>query len=51
MILQTNFDNFVKGEEFSVRFDPLLGSGIFNSDGHQWYFARKLAANIFSQAR
>lgn len=32
-------------------FGPILGHGIFTSDGEQWYWQRKLATNIFSVKR
>ena len=32
-ILKDDFDNFEKGEEFRVRFEEMLGEGIFNIDG------------------
>ncbi|KAJ3103585.1 hypothetical protein HDU97_010005 [Phlyctochytrium planicorne] len=59
-ILKTNFDNYVKGvhEEEGVKkelsiligdrlhrvLEPLLGDGIFNTDGHQ----RKVSSHIFT---
>lgn len=32
-------------------FGPVLGHGIFTSDGADWYWQRKLAINIFSVKR
>lgn len=32
-------------------FGPILGHGIFTSDGAEWYWQRKLATNIFSVKR
>jgi hypothetical protein len=31
-ILKTNFDNYPKGPEMKVRFQELLGDGIFNAE-------------------
>lgn len=47
-VLSVHFDAFEKGPEFRTRFEPLLGHGIFNSDGDQWKFQRKIASHIFS---
>ena len=33
LVLKDDFDNFEKGEEFRVRFEEMLGEGIFNIDG------------------
>jgi len=32
-------------------FGPVLGHGIFTSDGDAWYWQRKLATHIFSVKR
>ncbi|ORZ30371.1 cytochrome P450 [Catenaria anguillulae PL171] len=50
-ILKTNFDNYVKGPAFHAIHAPLLGNGIFNSDGEHWRKQRKTAANIFTIAQ
>lgn len=47
-ILKGNFDNFEKGKPFYSRMFPLLGNGIFNVDGHEWYTQRKTAAAVFN---
>lgn len=47
-VLQTKFDNFIKGNEFKKRMDPFLGDGIFNTDGDKWYHHRKTSANLFN---
>ncbi|XP_024543474.1 cytochrome P450 704B1 [Selaginella moellendorffii] len=47
-ILKTNFANYPKGEEFHEIFEPLLGNGIFNSDGEPWRIQRKTASFEFS---
>ncbi|OVA05976.1 Cytochrome P450 [Macleaya cordata] len=43
-ILKTNFDNYPKGKSFHVILGDLLGHGIFNVDGEQWKFQRKMAS-------
>jgi cytochrome P450 len=50
-VLKTKNDSFVKGQLFVKNFAPLLGHGIFTSDGEQWLWQRKLATNIFSVKR
>ncbi|KAI9139569.1 cytochrome P450 [Paraphysoderma sedebokerense] len=47
-ILKTNFDNFIKGHIFYENQMPLLGHGIFNSDGDAWRVQRKVASHIFN---
>eukprot|EP01012_Entosiphon_sulcatum_P002748 TRINITY_DN1064_c0_g1_i1.p1 TRINITY_DN1064_c0_g1~~TRINITY_DN1064_c0_g1_i1.p1 ORF type:complete len:539 (-),score=135.57 TRINITY_DN1064_c0_g1_i1:601-2217(-) len=47
-VLKTDFDSFEKGEPFRDRFTELLGNGIFNADGKQWYEQRKTAVHMFS---
>jgi len=48
-VLKRNFDNYVKGDLLAVPFTDLLGSGIFNVDGQQWYHQRKLASRMFTK--
>jgi len=48
-VLKGNFDNYVKGDLLSVPFADLLGSGIFNVDGENWYHQRKLASRMFTK--
>lgn len=43
-ILKTNFDNFPKGKPFSAILGDFLGRGIFNVDGSQWKFQKKMAS-------
>ncbi|KAD5508639.1 hypothetical protein R6Q59_030731 [Mikania micrantha] len=43
-MIKTNFDNYPKGKAFSTILGDLLGRGIFNVDGHSWWFQRKLAS-------
>jgi len=47
-ILKDNFDNYVKGPAMKFRFTPLLGDGIFNSDGESWRWHRKTSAYLFN---
>ncbi|KAL2920115.1 hypothetical protein HK105_200181 [Polyrhizophydium stewartii] len=47
-ILKTNFPNIIKGPFIKVRFQELLGDGIFNSDGEHWRLQRKTASHIFT---
>ncbi|PKA66839.1 Cytochrome P450 94A1 [Apostasia shenzhenica] len=42
-ILQARFDVYPKGAAFSAVLGDLLGRGIFNADGEDWRFQRKLA--------
>eukprot|EP01031_Cornospumella_fuschlensis_P039477 gene39477-48058_t len=47
-ILKTNFENFGKsGGNFKPKMQGLLGNGIFNADGDQWYVHRKTSAHLF----
>lgn len=46
-ILKGNFDNYGKGGVFKPRMQGLLGDGIFNADGHQWFAHRKTSAHLF----
>ncbi|WOL12673.1 hypothetical protein Cni_G21440 [Canna indica] len=43
-MLKTRFDNFPKGKPFSAILGDLLGHGIFNVDGDEWRFQRKMAS-------
>jgi cytochrome P450 len=47
-VLKTNFDNYVKGDLITPKLMPLLGHGIFNSDGSTWKMQRKMASHMFS---
>ena len=47
-ILKSNFENFGKsGGAFKPKFQGLLGDGIFNADGQQWFAHRKTSAHLF----
>ncbi|KAF8307675.1 cytochrome P450 [Clavulina sp. PMI_390] len=51
-ILAGNFNNYVKGENpFRRATRPVLGVGVFNSDGAMWKFHRTLARPFFSRER
>lgn len=45
------FYDFVKGDEQRELIGPLLGRGIFVSDGHEWMRQRKTAARMFKTSR
>ncbi|KAJ3322246.1 Protein kinase alk2, partial [Boothiomyces sp. JEL0866] len=47
-ITSTNFENYVKGDYTKPRMTDVLGNGIFNTDGHDWFTQRKLAAKILT---
>lgn len=47
-ILKTKFDNYPKGDRMSNIFSELLGAGIFNADGVQWYHQRKATSHMFT---
>ncbi|KAI8813883.1 cytochrome P450 [Cladochytrium replicatum] len=47
-VLKTKFESFEKGDQFKEIMHPLLGSGIFNSDGETWRKQRKVASHIFN---
>jgi cytochrome P450 len=47
-VLKKNFENFGKtGGSFKSKAQGLLGNGIFNADGEQWYVHRKTSAHLF----
>lgn len=50
-VLKTRMPNYNKGATFRHNLGPLLGHGIFTSDGSAWHWQRKLAANVFSVKR
>ncbi|KAG0325089.1 Protein kinase alk2 [Podila humilis] len=47
-ILRINFWAYEKGEYFKSVLYPLVGEGIFGSDGQHWRWQRKLASRIFT---
>ncbi|KAJ3322244.1 Protein kinase alk2 [Boothiomyces sp. JEL0866] len=47
-VTSTNFENYVKGRFMKCRMTDVLGNGIFNTDGHDWYVTRKLSSKVFT---
>jgi cytochrome P450 len=51
-VLKTNFENYAKGEDFFIsRMRDLLGDGIFNADGSNWYHQRKTSSQMFTHKK
>ena len=50
-ILATQFHDYGKGEPFHREFEPLLGDGIFATDGAQWHASRQLLRPQFNKSR
>lgn len=48
-ILQSNFDNYGKGDVWIRNLGEMLGVGIFAVDGARWKVHRKLMSNMFSR--
>ncbi|KAJ7625746.1 cytochrome P450 [Roridomyces roridus] len=51
LILSTDFNNYVKGEQFKFNFHSVLGDGVFNSDGETWKYHRAMTKPFFSRDR
>ncbi|KAF7338915.1 hypothetical protein MSAN_02214800 [Mycena sanguinolenta] len=51
ILLATEFNSFEKGEDTRVVFEPLLGLGIFSSDGELWKFHRAMTRPFFKRDR
>ncbi|KAJ7645438.1 cytochrome P450 [Mycena polygramma] len=51
IILSTDFNNYVKGEQFRFGMSSVLGTGVFNSDGEMWKFHRGMSRPFFSRDR
>ncbi|KIK67201.1 hypothetical protein GYMLUDRAFT_37268 [Collybiopsis luxurians FD-317 M1] len=51
LILATDFNNYVKGERFQQNMGPMLGVGVFNSDGDMWKFHRSMTRPFFVRDR
>ncbi|KAE8378007.1 cytochrome P450 alkane hydroxylase [Aspergillus bertholletiae] len=49
-ILSTNFEDYVLGSRLKV-FGPLLGSGIFTTDGSRWQHSRAMIRPTFKKAQ
>lgn len=47
-ILYHNFKNYPKGEIMRTIFHDLLGNGIFNADGQEWFHQRKTTSHMFT---
>ncbi|KAJ7972069.1 putative Cytochrome P450 [Quillaja saponaria] len=47
-MLKTNFDNYPKGDLFTIPLHDFLGQGIFNIDGEPWKVQRKTASYGFN---
>lgn len=47
-ILKTNFENYPKGLDNYDKLVDLLGGGIFNADGMDWYHQRKISSHMFT---
>ncbi|KAI9349291.1 cytochrome P450 [Zopfochytrium polystomum] len=47
-VLKSNVENYDKGMPFKSSFRPLLGDGIFASDGETWRRHRKTSSHIFT---
>nr|ATG29903.1 CYP94P6 [Taxus chinensis] len=47
-LLKTRFENYPKGDFFSLHLHDLLGTGIFNADGEAWKLQRRVASYEFS---
>ncbi|KAJ7511189.1 cytochrome P450 [Mycena galericulata] len=50
-MLSTQFASFEKGAEFRNVFRPLLGTGVFASDGAMWKFHRDMTRPFFEKQR
>ncbi|KAJ1409153.1 cytochrome P450, partial [Ochromonadaceae sp. CCMP2298] len=46
-VLKNNFENYNKSGGFKLKMQGLLGDGIFNTDGQQWFSHRKTSASLF----
>ena len=46
--LEDNFESVQKGAQICEAYEPLLGHGIFVSNGETWKFHRKVASRMFS---
>ena len=47
-VLVDKFPNYEKGPQWRTAFMDLLGTGIFNADGHAWRKQRKVSSHEFS---
>ncbi|KAE9407488.1 cytochrome P450 [Gymnopus androsaceus JB14] len=51
IILATDFNNYVKGENFQKNMSAMLGVGVFNADGDMWKFHRSMTRPFFTRDR
>ncbi|PNX71834.1 cytochrome p450 94a1-like protein [Trifolium pratense] len=47
-ILKNQFNNYEKGSRFTTTLSDFLGNGIFNTDGENWKFQRRVASHEFN---
>lgn len=47
-VMSTNFANYPKGPWIGTKLSDLLGRGICNVDGKEWYHQRKTASHMFT---
>ncbi|KAK9057367.1 hypothetical protein SSX86_022202 [Deinandra increscens subsp. villosa] len=47
-ILKTRFSTYEKGDTFRTTLSDLLGDGIFNIDGDEWKFQRRVSSHEFN---
>ncbi|KAI8847576.1 cytochrome P450 [Chytridium lagenaria] len=47
-VLKGNFEAYEKGRYLTNGLRPLLGDGIFNTDGDNWKWQRKVSSHIFT---
>jgi cytochrome P450 len=50
-ILSDNFENYEKGDLLSELIKPIMGFGIFNSNGDRWRHKRRVALQLFTARR
>ncbi|KAF9490990.1 cytochrome P450, partial [Pleurotus eryngii] len=48
LILATDFNNYERGPRFIETIAPVLGTGVFNSDGSMWKFHQSMTRPFFS---
>lgn len=50
-VLQDNYANYEKGEKYRAALSPLMGNGLFTSEGAFWLRQRRLAQGAFHRAQ
>jgi len=48
-VLQDNHPNYIRGERYRKTMAPLMGTGLFNSEGAVWQRQRRMAQPAFSK--